>query len=316
MSAPCDSAVEWQSRSDAIIKMSNQLPYDTAAYAATLSHLGTPFVVHGWQGSLIRCAIPGAAHLFDAVGSWPYCSPPEISQLSALYRALQAQGLVTFRAFFRPKTALAVEQWHQAGFTPVLLKEHFVFDPTLDWPAHSAKTRYNIRRGRRLWRVELLALAEYHRTIAEYHERLVQRRQFSAMAALPPAHFAALAELPNVRVLGALDTDGLGAALIAVHDETSVHFHVIVGAERAYQTCAFYALYQAAIERWSPSHTIYLGGAPSSPNGQGIAHFKRRFANRRAPVYMIQAVLDRETCQQLVCARAAPQSNWFPPYRG
>ncbi len=294
----------------------NQLPYDTAAYVATLSHLGTSFAVQGWQGGLLRCAIPGAADSFDAVGPWPYCSPPNVNQLSTLHRALQAQGLVTFRAFFRPDAELATEQWQAAGFTPVLLKEHFVFDPTLEWPCQSAKTQANIRRGKRLWGIERIALADHQRTIADYHEQLVRTRQFSAIAALSPAHFAALADLPNVHVLGAIDQEGLGAALITVHDANSVHFHVVVGAERAYRTCAFYALYQAALDCWSQCHQIYLGGAPNSPNGQGIAHFKSRFSNCRRPVYMIQAVLDRELCQQLVRTRPAPQSHWFPPYRG
>ena len=297
-------------------RMTTQLPYDTAAYAATLNHLGTPFSVYGWPGPLLRCAIPGAPDMFDAIGPWPYCSPPAIGESAVLYDALQLQELVTFRAFLRPDTPLCTAQWQQTSFTLVLLKEHFVFDPTLDWPSHSAKTRYNICRGRRLWSIEPIALADHYHTIATYHEQLVRSRQFSTLAALPPAHFAALANLPSVHVLGALDKEGLGAALITLHNAASVHFHVIVGAARACQRCAFYALYQAAIERWASSRTIYLGGAPGSPNGQGIAQFKQRFANRRAPVYMIQAVLDAERCQRLVTACKGQPSNWFPPYRG
>jgi hypothetical protein len=296
--------------------VTTQLPYDTVAYGASLSHLGRPFTIPGWHGSLLQCAIPGAPNVFDAVGPWPYGSPPEVNQLPTLHRALHAQGLVTFRAFLRPDTPFVAVPWQRAGFTPVLLKEHFVFDRRLDWPTHSAKTRYNIRRGRRLWHVEPIALADHQQTVAAYHEELVRSRQFNTLAALPPAHFTALADLPNVHALGAFDKEGLGAALITVHDAASVHFHAIVGAARAYQWCAFYALYQAAIERWGPTHTIYLGGAPSSPNGQGIAQFKRRFANRRAPVYMIQAVLDAERCQQLVSARRGQPTQWFPPYRG
>lgn len=295
---------------------SNQLPYDLAVYAATLSHLGTPVAVAGWHGRLLKCAIPGVADRFDAMGPWPYGSPPQVEQLALLYHALQAQGFVTVRAFFRPDAPLCAAAWQQTGFTLVLLKEHFVFDPARDWPAHGAKSRYNIRRGRRLWCVEPLALADHYHTIAAYHEQLVHSRRFSTLAALPPAHFAALVDVPNVHVLGAWDKEGLGAALITVHDAASVHFHAIVGAARAYQCCAFYALYAAAIERWAASRTIYLGGAPSSPNGQGIAHFKARFANRRAPVYMMQAVLDAERCQQLVTAYPGASSTWFPPYRG
>ena len=298
------------------MQQSTQLPYDTIAYAATLSHLGTPFAVPGWQGGLLKCPIPGTTNHFDAMGPWPYCSLPQAAALSVLYRALQAQGLVTFRAFCRPATMMAIEPLHDAGFTSALLKEHFVFDPRLDWPAQSAKTRYNIGRGKRLWTIEPIALADHHHTIAGYHEQLVCTKQFSAIAALSPAHFAVLADLPNVHVLGAMDQAGLGAALITVHDANSVHFHVVVGADRAYRTCAFYALYQAAIDRWSQCRRIYLGGAPSSPNGQGIAHFKSRFANCRLPVYMLQAVLDKDLCQQLVRTCPAPQTHWFPPYRG
>jgi len=297
-------------------RITTQLPYDTLAYAATLPHLGTPFTVDGWPSPLLKCAIPGAPDTFDAIAPWPYCTPAESSQGALVYNALQAQGFVTWRAFFRPDVPFNAATWRQAGFTPVLLKEHFVFDPTRAWPAHSAKTRYNMRRGRRLWYVEPIALADHYHTIAAYHEQLVHSRHFSTLAALPPTHFAALATLPNVHVLGAWDKEGLGAALITLHNAESVHFHVIVGAARAYQRCAFYALYQAAIEGWGASRTIYLGGAPSSPNGQGIARFKGRFANRRAPVYMLQAVLDAERCQQLVTACRRSPAKWFPPYRG
>lgn len=168
---------------------------------------------------------PGAPDMFDAIGPWPYCSPPAIGESAVLYNALQLQELVTFCAFLRPDTPLCIAQWQQTGFTRVPLKEHFVFDPTLAWPSHSAKTRYNMRRNRRLWRIEPIALADHYHTIATYHEQLVRSRQFSTLAALPPAHFAALANLPGVHVLGALDKARLGAALITLHNAASVHFH-------------------------------------------------------------------------------------------
>ena len=50
------------------MQQSTQLPYDTIAYAATLSHLGTPFAVPGWQGGLLKCPIPGTTNHFDAMG--------------------------------------------------------------------------------------------------------------------------------------------------------------------------------------------------------------------------------------------------------
>lgn len=296
--------------------LSEPLAYDTAAYAATLSHLGTPFAVPGWEGYLLRCLIPGTTDVFDAMSVWPYCLPPDRSQLPALRAWLQAEGFVTLRAFFRPDAPLSLVHFQQAGFEVVLLKDHFVFDATLAEEPQSAKTRANIRRGQRLWQLELVSLADHQHTIAAYHEQLLQRKQFRAIAALPPTHFAALVDVPAVQVLGALDKEGLGAALITVHSAQSVHFHVVVGAERAYRNCAFYALYQEAITRWASSSTLYLGGAPSSPNGQGIARFKRRFSNRRVPVYMLQTVLNPALCQQLVSLRSPQQSNWFPPYRG
>lgn len=295
--------------------LSDHLAYDTAAYAATLGHLGTPVAISGWQGRLLRCPIPGAPDVFDVSSVWPYCSPPDSSQFPTLQQSAQAEGFVTLRAFFRPDAPLSMTHFPQAGFELVLLKEHFVFDSTLDEQPQSAKTRANIRRGLRLWQIELVSLADHHHTIAAYHAQLVQQKPFSAIATLPPAHFAALVDVPNVQVLGALDKEGLGAALITVHSANSVHFHVIVGADRAYRTCAFYALYQAAIARWASSHTLYLGGTPSSSNGQGIAHFKSRFSNCRVPVYMLHTVLNPGLCEQLVSLRPRRNSAWFPPYR-
>jgi hypothetical protein len=296
--------------------MFEPLPYDTAAYAATLAHIGTPWGIPEWPGALLASAIPGEPERYDLVGPWPYCTPPSAEQLPMLTAALRTQGFVTFRAFFRPDSNPPVSDLQRHGFVVTPLKEHFVFDPRLDMPTHSAKTRYNIRRAQRRWTVDQVSLADHHSLIARYHDTLTQNRPFSAMAALGPMHLSLLGDVPGVNTLAAFDSEGLGAALITLHSRHSVHFHLIAGADRAYQTCAFYALYQAALDRWGQQFTLYLGGAPSAANGPGIARFKRRFANRSAPILMAYTIVDSDAYQRLVCACAAPNPNWFPPYRG
>lgn len=292
------------------------IPYDTAAYAATLAHIGIPCAVPEWTGALLASAIPGEPDLYDLVGPWPYCTPPTDEQLSTLTAALHRPEFVTFRAFFRPDSNLPILAFQKHGFVVTPLKEHFVFDPQLDMPEHSAKTRYNIRRGQRHWTVEQVLLADHHSLIARYHTALTQNRPFSAMAALGPTHLSLLADVRGVNTLAAFDNEGLGAALITIHTQRSVHFHVIAGADRAYRTGAFYALYQAALDRWGQHFTLYLGGAPSAANRAGIARFKSRFANRRSPVFMAHAVFNVDAYHRLVRACAAPNPTWFPPYRG
>ncbi len=291
-----------------------KLPYDLSCYGHTLRHHGTPTQLSGWEASLIRRAIGDTAY-FDGIGPWPYATLPDtIEQIDSLHTAMREQDLVSFSACARPDQSINADIWRNSGFEVIPLKPHFVHHPRLPFPQRSAKTRANLSKARRYWKTELSspllpALEEF----ARWHAVLNQRKDMSLFTRLPPDHFRNLVNLPGCHLMTAHDEDGFAAAVILMVTDHEVHCHAQAGANHAYTRRAFYALYDAILEHWGKSHTIYLGGVPGGADGPGIERFKRRFANGTSDITMVRTILNPQVSTQLAQTRGDPK--WFPPYR-
>ena len=83
------------------MRMDAVLPYDSYAYANTLTHLGLPEVIEGLPWPIVVRPIPGSDRC-DAVGPWPYGSAPEAGRMAAALPVLRTRGLVSLTAFLRP----------------------------------------------------------------------------------------------------------------------------------------------------------------------------------------------------------------------
>lgn len=267
----------------------------------------------GWQGGCLRSPIPREAGVWDAIGPWPYGSPPEVASLARARDRLREAGVTAFRALLRPRASVSVEAFVAAGFQVTPVKDHYVHTPGIDLPSWSARTRRNMRRARAGWRVEEVSLEAHQTKIVDYHEALLTRKKVGAIASLPPEHFRVLAKLPGFVTLGAFDGEGLGAALIVARHGREVHFHTLVAADRAAQTGGCYALFDAALRLWGGSFTLYLGGMPSGPDGPGVGRFKGRFATGTVQTYMVTAVVDRQRYDRLTSTWGP--HPWFPSYR-
>lgn len=231
-------------------------PYDNPLYISSLKHLGTAMQLPGWPGGCLRSPIPGEEDVWDAIGPWPYGSPPAVSSLACARDRLREEGVIAFRAFLRPESSVPVEAFIAAGFQVTRVKDHYVHAPGIELPPWSARTRRNVRRARACWRVEEISLERFQIEIVAYHEALLSRKRVGAVASLPPEHFRVLARLPGFVTLGAFDGEGLGAALIVARHGRAVHFHTLVAADRAARTGGYYALFEAALRLWGGSFTL------------------------------------------------------------
>lgn len=293
------------------------LTYDMPAYADSLSHIGSSTIVNGGNSSVIKRAIPQCTSLHDAMGVWPYSSVTNIISANEFRNGLIKEGFITYSAVLKPDSVLNKEEFIKSGFQVRTLKDHFVHDPKLPTPVFSTKTRFNISRGMRNWDINLIKLADFCDEITEMHEALATSRSFSEIVHVNHSHFQRISQLPGVKVIGAFDDSGLGAALIAIHNQDQLHFHAIVGSERAYKNNAFYALYKNALEIWGGAHTIYMGGVPTGINAAGIQKFKERFSNRKSPVVILETILDSKKYNWLTkLANVNSMSgDFFPSYR-
>ena len=288
------------------------LPYDTLAYAHTLPHLGRPACFPGLPWPVIIRAIPDSDRC-DAIGPWPYGSPIPADQAAVALSELRVEGIVSLLAVFRPDQAVDAAGLRAAGLDCVRLKDHFVFQAHEPRPEPSKKTRHNLAAARRCWSVQCLDLCATWPVLADWHHELSQRRAMSKFAQVETRHFERLAAVPGAAGLGVFDGDELVAALVVVLTEAAVHFHAVVGNERAYRERAFYALYDAAVARWGGERLLCLGGVPSGPDSDGVGKFKRRFATSTRPALMATAILDEPAAKALAARRSAP--SFFPPYR-
>jgi len=296
-------------RSDGV----QRLPFDGADYLRSLGHIGEPIALPPPGGGVLERRIPGSART-DAYGTFPYATPWSATRAASAVRVLRARGLVTLTVVFRPDAAVDLDGLRAAGIECRVLKEHFVIDRGVAPPAPGPRTRRNLASARRRWRVEPVSLRATWCRLYELHDVVVARRpEMSALARPGADHFRALASVPGMVALGAIDEDGLAGALIVALTATEAHCHMLFGNERYFRRGAAYALLDAAVARWGGSRTIYLGGAPSGPDGAGIARFKRRFATRTSPALLATAVLDPRTCDAL--SAGCVDRGYFPPYR-
>lgn len=291
-----------------------RVPYDAPDYVHSLSHLGTPLVLPELPCGFVERPIPGSARR-DAIGPWPYVTPWTRDEAALVVDRLRRRGNVTLSAVFRPDAPVDSDGLARVGIACRPLKPHYVREPGGRPPPPSRRTRRNLSRSRRHWAVGPVDLETAWAEVAEVHAAVSRRRPGMSTFTDPPAdHFRVLASLAGMRALGAYDADGLGAALLYAESDSEIHCHLLGGGARSLRFGAAYTLFEHLESAAGAARTIYFGGAPAGPAGEGIARFKRRFATAERPVILATVILDEVACGALAKGRDA--GGYFPPYRG
>ncbi len=288
------------------------LLFDREEYCASLTHVGRVSQAPGLSTSFLIRPVPDA-EAFDAVGPWPYCSPPSPGSLRGALDALQARSLVSFMLFIRPDGPPDPDALPDARVRVDPLKEHYVLDPDRPRPEIRRRTRRNLALAARSWRIEALPRHRLATLGPELHGKLAARRGLSVFADAPPRHYAALARLDGIAAMAATDQAGAGAVLVAARGGGETHLLHLLTDPRAIPACAAHLLMDTALDVWSADGPVYMGGAPAGPDGPGVARFKARWSNRTAPVVLLKAVLDAGRYARLA-ARRGP-TDFFPAYR-
>ena len=290
--------------------------FDELRYAGCLAHLGRPVRVGSLPFAVLRRPIPGTPY-HDFLSTWPYGSAPDPGRLEAAMDELRDAGGVSFTGMITPSAENYDLAAPRAGAVAVrALKPHYVIDRKYGLPVLSAKTRRNIKIAARAWTIDpapdpaaVLAAA------LPLYAALQKRRQMSSeMTRMPPEHFRALLEVPGVVAIAARRGDVIGALVIAARDGGESHLLHFLVDDDAIATCPTYLLMAHISEAWTERGPVYLGGAPSGPDGPGVAKFKSRWASHATPAWLLTAILRDDLYRRLAGPRAAT-SDYFPAYR-
>lgn len=290
-------------------------PYAASAYGRALAPGGAAVAVDAWGAQVLTRPITGSDRL-DAFGTYPMTPVAAGADLRAGLAQLAAAGLVSVVLVPDPLAGPTQARLAEAFALCRPFKTHYVVDRSAGPFAPTKHHRAEIRRAQRRCSIEQVRLADCLTAWTALYDGLVERRAVSGVAAFGPAYFEMLAAQPRMTAFAARIGDEIAAMTIWFEHDGVAYNHLGASNALGYANGANYALYDAAIAHFENADRLNLGGSAGATNdpADGLAFFKRGFANAEATALLCGAVLDRPRYD--VLAADAPASGYFPAYRG
>ncbi len=267
-----------------------------------------------WRTAVLQRDIPGA-ELTDALGCYPLSLIAPEADLQGGLERLRAAGAVSVSLVPDPVTGPGRGTLSEAFAICRPFKTHYLIDRAALTGAAPATHRRWIRKAMRECVVAVGALRDSLGEWEQLYRGTIERHEITGLQRFSPDYFKALAGLSGVEVLKAKFEGETVAMALWIHGPDVVYYHLGASSAQGYETRAMYGIFEVAREHFSSIRILHLGGAAgvaSSPD-DGLARFKRGFANREVDAYFCGAILDPERYAALTTER--PAGNFFPAYR-
>jgi len=276
---------------------------------------GMPIVdIPEWQTAVLKRAIPGS-DWFDALGCYPLCSIARDADLAGGLKRLRDAGLVSLAFVANPLEAPEPQALAESFTICRPFKTHYLIDRTESSPRLSRTHRRWVRKALQECEVSRLQLLDSLGEWERLYGATIERHRITGLQKFSPAYFATLAKMPQVEAIGAKVNGELVAMALWVRDPETVYYHLGASEARGYESQAMYGIFALALEHFAEARTIHLGGAAglSGDEDDGLARFKRGFANRELNAYFCGACLDPERYDLL--SKNFGTTSFFPAYR-
>jgi len=273
-----------------------RLLFNKPAYVSSLTWLGEPVQV-GQDSVLLR---PAPLGLVDARGSWPYQSLPcaeLISRLRHTHRPLSLTCVISPDAPDHAIDAFCAE----IPSSLMLLKAHLCHRAggMPAWQRYSARTRRRLDLAAKSLVVTREVFPDALALTTAWQNRLRDRRRIPYVSSPDHAHFRGLFELArhsdDVACFSLRWRQGGGYCGVFLAGREAVsgawHAHTALVDDQARRAFGMYLLFDSVLSALADCD-LWLGGAPSSPNGPGVYRFKQRFANDSSPAKLLYVELD------------------------
>lgn len=288
-------------------------------YAESLAEFGTPRELPRCGGWILERAIPGSPYR-DAMGCYPLFCCRDWSQLHA---DLEELGSDLVAVSMVPEPFGRFERADLERCFPdvvVPFKDHSVFDL-----ANSPKDRVSRHHRQCAERALAVLRVEEQHTPATFvdefvrlHHTLVERHAITGLRAFSRRAFTLQLDTPGAVVLRVIhEGENVGAALWFVQGDIA-YGHVIAISEAGYKLGAAYALYWSSLDHFAGKvRWISVGGMPTmtTRGTEGLESFKRGWTQESRRAYFCGRILNRERYAEILRARPAPETNFFPAYR-
>jgi hypothetical protein len=296
----------------------NLFGYQHPLYAESLSEFGRPRKLPLSGGWLLERSIAGTDYN-DALGCYPLFTCSDWSKLEVDLEALRSEWL-SVSLVADPFGDYEVEQLQRSFGVVLHFKDRFVVDCTTPLPNGSKRHRYYARRAFRSVKVETcpepwLHLDEW----TELYAQLVRKRCITGIRAFSRDAFAMQLRIPGLVMFRAVSGSAtLGMDLWYVNGDVA-YGHLAAYSVEGAALQASYAVKSYLIDYFrSRVRWIDLGAGTSfneEADTDGLAQFKRGWANRTLPTFFCGRINDPDRYEQLTRTRRSRPGLFFPAYR-
>ena len=321
-------------RGDSVVSMSQhrQACEDTDAgyahrnYAMSFEEVGRLIELPRCRGWIIERPIPGTPDR-DTMGCYPLFCCVRWAELARDLESIAADAPEE-----RP-VALTLVPDPFGGHTEELLqecfpdlcrpfKEHFVVDLSRD-PREfvsSHHRRYSRKALKELTVERAERPADHLDEWVKLYDEIVARHQITGMAAFSRNAFARQLETPGALLFRALCGNEIVGAVLWYIQGDRAYYHLAGYTELGYRLRASFAIFWQALSFFSGILTwVDLGASAGLGNARtedGLGRFKRGWSTETRTAYLCGRVFDPDRYLELVSAKNATESSYFPAYRG
>ena len=267
-----------------------------------------------WRTPVLLRSIPGSTWQ-DALGCYPLSVIDPHADLEAGLAELRELGLVSVALVPDPLLGPSVSQLSAAFEVCRPFKTHFVIDREASPVCFARTHRRMIRKARKDCTFGPVALREVMGEWERLYAHTIQRHQVTGLQKFNPGYFRALAEMPEIVALAARKNDEIIAMILWVQSGGIAYAHLEGSSVAGYKTQAIYGIFDEANRYFADCRFLHFGGTAGLAGGaaDGLAYFKRGFANREVTAYFCGSRLSPERYATLAGGRT--ESTFFPAYR-
>jgi hypothetical protein len=285
--------------------------YGSRLYLTHCEATAEYFDVRPWNIGVLARAIPGTAWR-DAAGSYPLTCLDREADIDEGLCVLQRAGFISFVGVLDPtRDAEAVASafpWRRA------FKPHYLIRDPGSRFSPTARHRGNIRKARQTCLLRAGRLAPWLPEWSDLYGRMSRSRGWSPLHRFSARHEEDLAGAEEIVAFRADVGSELAAMCLFVRDGERAYYHLGASTPVGYAVRASYGVMAEAVEYFSDAAVVDLGGAAGMSNlaADGLARFKRGFANAEATAWLVGSILDEGKYRAL---SGGTNTDFFPAYR-
>lgn len=293
------------------------LGYRHPDYASAFGELGTPRFLPHSGGWILQRDIPGASRT-DAMGLYPVFACERLAALERDILELRHETPSPVSLLFITDPMDGIGALRSSSLFDVCrpFKTHYLTDlEVARQPVASRHHAYYARRAGREMDAEAVSdPLEHLDEWCDLFDQLVARHGLRGFRCFSRGHFARVLSLPGV-VMHRSRHNGVttGAQILLIQDDVA-HAHLAAFSDAGYALGASYLLDRFAQEALA-GIVRYINWGGGTPSNEGLARYKRGWANVERSSWLLGCILDREAYSRLSGRTAANGEAYFPAYR-